>query len=151
MRRHLVLAALAVVACSKGEAPADSAAAAAPAPPPTPAITAADLTGTWDMKTMLMDRDSVVATSELIATGTTDGWTMKVPQQTKAVPIASVAIAGDSVVTQTGEFNSALRKGQKVTSHTISHLKNGQLTGVTHARYSNGDTVTFRVLGIKRP
>jgi hypothetical protein len=152
MRRHLVLAVFAVAACAKTETPADTAAAAAPAPPPAPAaITAADLTGTWEMKTMPMDRDTVVATSETMMTGTTEGWTMKLPGNASPIPIKVVSIAGDSVVSEAGPFNSAVRRGQKVTIHTIQHLKNGQITGVLHAKYGNGDTATFRVTGTKKP
>ena len=152
MRRHLVLAVLAVAACSKTETPADTTAAAAPATPPAPAaITAADLTGTWDVRTMPMDKDTVVATSELVATGTTDGWTMKMAGNPQPIPVKVVTIAGDSVVSTAGPFNSVVRKGQKVSVHTIMHLKDGQLTGVNHATYPNGETMTFRVTGTKKP
>jgi hypothetical protein len=152
MRRHLVLALLVVAACAKTDKAADTVAAATPAPPPPPvAITAADLAGTWEMKSMPMDKDTVVATTEMMATATTDGWTMKVPGNAKPIAITSVAIAGDSVVTQSAQFNSVLRKGQKVSVHTISHLKDGQLTGVVHAKYANGDTATLRTTGTKKP
>jgi hypothetical protein len=151
MRRHLVLAVFAVAACAKTETPADTAAAAAPAPPPAPAITAADLAGKWDLKTMPMDKDTVIATSELTATGTMDGWTMKMAGNAQPIPVKVVAIAGDSVVMETGQYNSVTRKGQKVSIHTISHLNNGQLTGVVHAKWANGDTATLRTTGTKKP
>jgi predicted lipoprotein len=151
MRRHLALAVLALAACARTETPADTTAAAAAPPPPPPAITAADLAGTWELKTMPMDKDSVVATSELTATGTMDGWTMKMAGNPQPVPVKVVAIAGDSVVLETGQYNSMLRKGQKVSIHSISHLQSGQLTGVVHAKWANGDTVTLRTTGTKKP
>ena len=100
---------------------------------------------------MPMDKDTVVASSELMATGTMDGWTMKMAGNPQPVPVKVVAIAGDSVVMETGQYNSVLRKGQKVSIHTISHLKNGQLTGVVHAKWANGDTATLRSTGTKKP
>ena len=100
MRPNLLVCAVALAACAKGEQPADTAAAAPPpAPPP---ITAADLAGTWEMKSMPMDRDTVVAVSETMSTGTTEGWTMTIAGNPAPIPVRVVTIGGDSVVTETG-------------------------------------------------
>ena len=150
MRRHLIVAALALAACSRAEQPADTTAAAAPPPPPAPAITAADVAGTWELKSMLMDKDTVVAVTELTATGTMDGWTMKAPGNANPIPIKVLAIGGDSVVTESATYNSILRKGQKVSIHAIQRLKDGKLNGVVHAKWANGDTATLRVEGTRK-
>lgn len=151
MRRHLVFALFTVAACSKSETPADTT-AAAPAAAAMPApITAADLTGTWETKAMPMNSDTVVAQMDLMATGTMDGWTARIPGNANPVPVRVVTIGGDSVVTEAGPYNSITRKGQKVSIHTISHLKDGMLTGVIHATWANGDTATFRSTGTKKP
>lgn len=149
MRRILALCTVVAVACAKNEQPADTTAAAAP-PPPPPSITAADLTGTWDMKTMPMDRDTVLTTGTMTSTGAADGWTMTLGASKTAIPVRIVSMAGDSVVSETGVFNSAVRRGQKVSIHSIQHLRDGKLTGVVHAKYANGDTATFRVESTKR-
>jgi hypothetical protein len=150
MRRILALCTVVAVACAKTEQAADTTAAAAP-PPPPPAITAADLAGTWDLKTMPMNRDTVLTTGTMTSTGTADGWTMTLPSSKTPVPVRIVSMGGDSVVSETGQFSSAVRRGQKVSIHSIQHLKDGKLTGVVHAKYSNGDTATFRVEATKRP
>lgn len=149
MRRILALCTVMVVACAKNEQPADTAAAAAP-PPPPPAITAADLAGTWDMKTMPMDRDTVLTTGTMTSTGAADGWTMTLGDSKTPIPVRIVSMGGDSVVSETGVFNSAVRRGQKVSIHSIQHLRDGKLVGVVHAKYANGDTATFRVESTKR-
>jgi hypothetical protein len=151
MRRILALCTVvAVVACAKNEQAADTTAAAAPPPPPPPALTAADLTGTWDMKTMAMDRDTVLTTGTMTSTGAADGWTMTLGSSKTPIPVRIVSMGGDSVVSETGQFSSALRRGQKVSIHSIQRLRDGKLTGVVHAKYANGDTATFRIESTKR-
>lgn len=149
MRRILALFTVVAVACAKKEQAADTVAAAAP-PPPPPSITAADLTGTWDMKTMPMDRDTVLTTGTMTSTGSADGWTMTLGASKTPIPVRIVSMGGDSVVSETGQFSSALRRGQKVSIHSIQHLRDGKLAGVVHAKYGNGDTATFRTESTKR-
>lgn len=150
MRRILALCTVLAVACAKTDQPADTTAAAPATPPAPPAITASDLTGTWDMKTMPVDRDTVLTTGTMTSTGAADGWTMTLGNSKTPIPVRIVSIAGDSVISETGQFNSAVRRGQKVSIHSIQHLRDGRLTGVVHAKYGNGDTATFRVEATKR-
>ena len=151
----LSLSAVALLACSKSETPkADTttpAAAAAPAAAPAaPAISLADVAGTWEGKVMPMDKDTTLATTTLVATATKDGWSMKLSNG-ETVPLTVGDVAGDSVIVTAGAFKSAVKKGVQVKSiHSIYHLQNGKLVGVTHATYSNGETASYRTDGTKK-
>ena len=148
MRRAFVVCAVLIAACGSGEKPADTVAAAPATPPPPAPISLADMAGTWDTKTMPVDRDTVLSTAEVTATGTMEGWKLKIGGKTYNTKV--VAVAGDSVITETGPFPSVLRKGQTVSIHTISRLRDGKMVGVNHAKYSNGDTATLRLEGTKK-
>ena len=153
MRRSLALCAIALVACAKTEQKADTAtpAAATPAPAPAPAapISPADVAGTWEGQVMPMDKDTVLTTVTLIQTATMDGWMMKLPNGANP-KVKVLSVAGDSIVVEAGPFASALRKGQKVTTHSIYRLKDGKLVGVVHAKYANGDSATLRTVATKK-
>ena len=143
---------LAVIACGGNEASsADSSAAAAPAA--APSVTAADFAGTWTITTRNESGDSVLVTSELVATADTTGWTIVLPGR-PPIPTRVVAIGGDSVVTRTEAYESILRKGVQVWTESVLHLQNGQLTGTTTAHYSNTNSAdSVRVLraeGVKK-
>jgi hypothetical protein len=148
MRYALALCALALVACAKSEPPADTTAAAPAPPPPPPPIALADVAGTWDVTTMPMDRDTVLTTAVTTATATNDGWTLNLDGKT--YPSRVLAVAGDSITTETGPFPSVLRKGQRVTIHNVMRLRDGKMVGTIHAKYANGDTATFRITGTKK-
>ena len=151
MRRPLALCAVAalVVACAKSEQKPDSTPAAAATPPAAPALTLNDLAGTWESQVMPVGKDTVLFTATQTNTATMDGWTLKLPNG--ATPtVKVVALEGDSVVTESGPFPSQLRKGQQVTTHAISRLKDGKFVSIIHAKYANGDTATFRMVGTKK-
>jgi hypothetical protein len=149
MRRFAVLGCVALaLGCSKGdEAPAADTMAVAPAP----MLNLADVAGTWDMKTMREGSDSVLIAYTMIATGTTEGWTLNFPDR-PPVP-ARVMASGDSVIMDAGPYESALRKGVQVTVHTVSRLQGGRLVGNGVAHYSTGtDTVVnLRFEGTRKP
>lgn len=153
MRRTLTLAvaALALVACSKPDKPAEQPAAATPAPPPAPPpLTNADLAGTWDATGMPMTKDTVVVTLTMMNTPTGDSsYTMVGGQK---VPATRRVLDGDSIVTETGAFKSAVRKGMQVTStRTVLRLRDGKLVGTIAAKYGNGDTASYRLTATKKP
>jgi hypothetical protein len=149
MRYTLALCALALVACAKTDQPADTTAMTpAPAPTPPAPISLADVAGTWDVTTMPMDRDTVLTMAVTTATATNDGW--KLNLDGKTYPSRVLAVAGDSITTETGPFPSVLRKGQRVTIHNVMRLRDGKMVGTIHAKYANGDTATFRITGTKK-
>lgn len=132
-RRILVLCALALAACAPpaedGEAGMDTAAAAA--------TTALDeMAGTWTMHTMGETSDSVLTTASLSGSSDPSSWTLTLPDRAP-IPLQVVEVSGDSVVMESGSFESVLRPGTTVTSvRMVSRLQNGELMGTLVARYA---------------
>src|SRR5688572_12445681 len=129
---------------SGGEAPASN----------TPSNLLADFAGTWDVRTMAENSDSVLTTYRLFATTSTTGWTFKFDDSPDTLPIQMVSVRGDSVVTRAGPFPSALRSGVMVTTEGVSWLENGMLRGRTVAHYSTGgpdSILTLRNEGSRAP
>lgn len=151
MRRSLILTAFILAACAKSDQAATDTAAMAPPPAPPPrTIALADVAGTWDAKAMPMDRDTVLTNIQLVATGTMQGWSMKMSSG-ENVPLTVAPVSGDSIVAQSGQFKSVLRKGQNVSVRNVVRLQDGKLVGVVHAKYANGDTANLRLEGTKKP
>jgi hypothetical protein len=155
--RRLVLGccAIALIGCNKPkEEPAMESTAAAPEAPAAPApIALADIAGKWSVRSMTESGDSTLVTYELVASGDTSGWSLNFPKR-KPVPMRVVAVAGDSIVTEAGPFESVLRKGIKVTTQSVMRLKDGKLVGTTTAHYatSGADSVrNLRIEGSRAP
>ncbi|MEW5916485.1 MAG: hypothetical protein AB1762_08775 [Gemmatimonadota bacterium] len=149
MRRlSAVFTLAALVACGPKEQPADTTAAAAPA---AAAIALSDVAGTWTANVMGQDSDSVLLTYEMVASADPTGWTITFPGR-PPVPVRPTA-DGDSIMTEAGPYESALRKGQQVTTRGVFRLVNGELIGTTVAHYqtSGADSVaTFRSRATKK-
>jgi len=156
MRRLVIgCCALALVGCSKPkEEPPMESTAAVPETPAAPApIALADIAGKWSVRSMSESGDSTLVTYELVATGDTTGWSLNFPKR-KPIPMRVVAVAGDSVVTEAGPFESVLRKGIKVNTNSVMRLQDGKLVGTTIAHYatSGADTVrNLRIEGTRAP
>ena len=147
MRRFAFFCCAAIlVGCGKSEVqPARDTTAVAPATPESrAAISLADIAGKWRLRTMDEAGGNVVE-SELTATADTSGWTLTRPDR-KTVPVRVVAVAGDSIITEAGPYESALRKGVQVRARMVLRLQEGKLVGTTEARYamSGGDSVAHR-------
>ena len=108
------------------------------------AISLADIAGTWRLRTTDEAGGNVVE-SELTATADTLGWTLTRPNG-RTVPVRVVAVGGDSIVTEAGPYESALRSGIEVHSRMVLRLQEDRLVGTTAARYvmSGGDSVANR-------
>jgi hypothetical protein len=150
MRRlSLVVAAVTLAACGTKEQPAaDTSAAAAP----PPGISLSDVAGTWTAKVMRMDSDSVILTYDMTASADPTAWTITFPGGRPPVPVRAMA-DGDSIVTDAGPFESALRKGVQVTTHGAFRLVNGELVGQTTAHYqvkTADSVVTLRTIATKK-
>lgn len=132
MRRlSAVLGLLALAACGTKEEPAvDTAATATPAP----TISLADVAGTWTLRNMAENSDSVLVTTELTATADPAGWVQLLPGRPPQ-PVR-VTVDGDSIMTEMGPFESVLRPGTQVTTNTVYRLVNGMLRGTTTAHYT---------------
>ena len=138
----LVTAALAVGS-------ATAAIAQNPAPAKKGGIKLADVAGAWDSKTVLGPKDSVVVTSVLTATADGKGWTIKLANR-DPIPVRVVAVGGDSVVMEAGPYESILRPGQMVTTHTVGHYKGDAMTGTIEARYASGDVLRGKTTATRR-
>ena len=134
-----------LVGCAKAkEQPApDTTAAAAPAPPAPAPISLADVAGKWSARVMPADKDTTLLSYDFVATGDSSGWTFNFPNR-KPVPMRIVAVAGDSIVGEAGPYESALRKGVQVTTHSVLRLQDGKLVGTVVAHYAkSADSVRY--------
>ena len=120
-----LLAAALITACAAKEEEAP-----APAPPAGPTL--ADFAGTWNVKSVLEGTPDTVA-STLTGTADASSWTMSLEGRPN-IPM-TVSIVGDSLVSQSAEYESILRKGVMVTVRTASVLQNGGLVGNLVATY----------------
>lgn len=106
------------------ETPADTAAFG-------PAISLADIEGTWNMRYTPVSGDTAVTTSQV--TVTPEGWTLLLPDRD---PIqAEVTAAGDSLIVVEGPYESIRRPGTTVTMNSVYRLDGDRLVGVVAARY----------------
>ncbi|MGH7527389.1 MAG: hypothetical protein ACREMX_11885 [Gemmatimonadales bacterium] len=151
MRRFAFFCCAAVlVGCAKSEdrAAEEGTARDTVAAPATPAASAtislADVAGKWKVRAMDEDGSNLIE-SELTATADTSGWTITFPGR-KPIPVRVVAVAGDSLVTEAGPYESLLRKGVQVRTRTVRRLQDGKLVGTSEARYATkgGDSVAHR-------
>ncbi|HXL07057.1 MAG TPA: hypothetical protein VN964_09040 [Gemmatimonadales bacterium] len=111
------------------------------------AINLSDVAGTWKVRSMVGPKDSVVATSVVVATAGRESWIMRLEAR-PPIPLRIVAVGGDSIVTECGPYPSILRKGLQVTVlRNVSHYKGGTLTGTFEAHYSSGDVFRGKTAG----
>jgi len=124
--------------------------AAAPAPPAP--VSLASVAGTWNMRTMAAGSDSVLVSYQMVATADSTGWAFHFPKR-DPVAIRVLAVAGDSIVTEAGPYQSVLRNGAKVTTNSVLRLQDGKLVGTTVAHYTAGpDSVrNLRAEGTRAP
>jgi hypothetical protein len=153
MRRlpHALGAALLVACTPAPKPPAEP--PAPPPPPPAPApINLADVAGKWTVRNMPETGDSVLVTYEMTATASDSGWTVTLPKR-KPMKL-HVMVSGDSVMTKLDQFESVLRKGVKVSTEGVFHLRDGKLVGTQVAHYTTtkADSVLrMRTEGTKAP
>jgi len=154
--RHLVFSLAALFAGLTTVAAAQNPPAPTPAPAAHPAAAApqagaklADYAGTWDTKTMVGPKDSVVATYTLTVSADGKTWTRQFPNRD---PIATrvLAFGGDSVVTETGPYQSVLRPGQTVTTWVHGHYHGKTMTGTFESHYASGDVLKGKVAATRR-
>ena len=134
--------ALALVGCKPAEKPAETTTAEAPAVAEAPAaVSLADMAGTWNVQSKVEGSDQSV-TYEMVTTADRNGWSIKFPNR-DPIPVRVVAVEGDSVVSESGPFESQLRKGVQVNTRVVTRMRDGKIVGSTVARYdvTGPDTV----------
>lgn len=139
MRKLLILAA--VLACAKGEnAQPDSMAAAMTA---TPALTAADVSGTWAGTSLADGSDSVSGRWTIISTSPSDG--KYIAEGTTDSVAFTSAFDADSMIATSAPFSNPRFGPSPVTFRSIGRLQGDKLVGVaTVALASNPDSVVTR-------
>jgi hypothetical protein len=112
--------------------------------------TLAAMAGTWQVRGLDAAGDSII--SYRVTGGTeTSGWTVQLPGRDPMVARV-VAVQGDSVVTESGPFESALRPGVQVTTRSTFRLSGDSLVGSVVAHYSGGgpdSVINFRLIGVR--
>lgn len=138
MRTTTICLGLALLAgCAKPEPQAaakDSTAGALGAGAPAP-ISLAAVAGKWNMQVTPETSDSVILSYELVISPDGSGWTLTFPNR-PPVTGRMLATAGDSIVVEAGPYESALRKGVQVSTHSVFRLRGADLTGTSVAHYS---------------
>jgi hypothetical protein len=104
------------------------------APAEEQGISLADVAGTWSVQAFAEGGDSAIVTYELVATDNMEGWTLTFPGR-DPIPVTVVAVEGDSIVTDLGPFESALREGVMVSTRAVARLQDGNMVGTFVARY----------------
>jgi hypothetical protein len=141
-----LLAVAAAVGCAKKEEPApDSAAMAAPAAP-----TVADYAGTWNISSVLEGTPDTVKSTITVSPDGSCNLTL----EGRPNVACTTSMSGDSLVTQSAEYESVLRKGVKVTVRTAAVMSGGAMNGTLIANYKmpTGDqVVNGTITGTKAP
>jgi hypothetical protein len=132
MRKGLaVLSALFLVACgTPDEEPAPGPQAVAEA------TSIARFAGTWSGTVTLEGVDEPVTTT-MTGGAAGDDWTMSVPDR-ESIPLR-VHVSGDSLITQSEEYESILRPGVTARVRTASVLRNGEMAGSVLVTYITPD------------
>ena len=150
MRRIALAACVGLfVACTAKEnaPPADTTAMApAPAPAPAPAMSLASLAGIWNVNVKPEGKDTVVTTYVLDATDST-AWKFTFPNG-KPIAMRVTGMQGDTVVSETGWFDSSVRKGLKTRTNSRTWLQSGTMVGKVVAHYQTTGPDTVRVFDI---
>lgn len=136
MRAVLLVAAL-LVACGPKEDADDLAMDSTPVTPP--AVTAADLAGTWNWEVRPMTSDSVVSTGQTVFNADGMSLTQMATGASESTQ-GTVTLSGDQINTSTGPYSSYLRPGVMVTTTGTYRLEDGRLVGTVTARYAGVTT-----------
>jgi len=139
-----------LVGCAKTETAATDSAAVPAAPAAPAALTAADVTGKWDMRAVPVSGDTTATTFVLTAGADNTGWTLTYPNRP---PVRTrVTIDGDSIVSESEPYQSVRRKGVQVRTNTVLRLEGGNLVGNAVARYTTkgpDSVLNLRVTGTR--
>lgn len=115
-------------------------------------LSAADLAGTWNMRAVPFSGDTTPTMSVLKAMADVTGWTLTFPNRP---PIETrVRFDADSVMTESGPYQSVRRPGVQVMTSGVYRLRDSVIEGTATARYSTrgvDSVMNFRVTGSRAP
>lgn len=124
--RSLALVSLLLVACGPSQEPPPE----VPAAPPPPTL--ADFAGAWENIARLEDVEAPVTSTTRGGASGTD-WVMELEGR-PAVPL-QVTMQGDSLVTESAEYESILRPGVTTIVRTAAVLRDGRMEGAILVTY----------------
>jgi hypothetical protein len=116
-----------------------------------PTISLADIAGTWDMRAVPESGPDTTTTVYQIE-ATPDGLTYYLPDRDPVA--ATVTTSGDSIMVESGPFQSMRRDGVTVRTNTVFRLEGDRLVGTVVAHYetSEADSVLrLRAEGTRAP
>ena len=150
LRSALLWCSVLLVGCSKADTAADTAAVvdttvAANAMEPTP-VSLDQVAGKWNVRVLSAETgDSTLTSYVLDAKADTAGWTFQFPT---GAPIAMhiTSMAGDSLVTEAGPFDSRLQKNVKVHSVVVWRVRDGKLMGDVTSHYDTKPPTTRKLM-----
>ena len=134
-----------IVGCAKADTAADTAAVVDTSTPvasePAP-LTLDQVAGKWNVRILSAETgDSTLTSYVLDAKADTAGWTFQFPTGAP-LPMRIVSLAGDSLMTEAGPFDSRLQKGVKVHSAVTWRLRDGKLYGAVVSHYDTKPPTT---------
>ena len=136
MRRFsALLVAAGLIACGGGDYAADDADGM------SAGIALADVAGTWNLTGTLATEEPTVIEYSVVATDSETGWLLNLPDR-DPIEIRIVTVDGDSIVGESGPFESIIRDGVMVTTRTVLRLHGEMLMGTLDATYDT-DPVTM--------
>ena len=105
--------------------------------------------GTWNARTMIGPKDSVVAAYVLTIAADGKSATIRFPGR-DPIPARILAMGGDSIVTEIGPYPSILRPGQTVASlKSVAHYRDNSMWGTFEAHYAKGDVLTGKTKAMR--
>ncbi len=123
-------------------------------PPATAMISLPQVAGQWAVRAIPESGADTSATEFVMtATGDESGWMVTFPNR-DPVPVRIVSVAGDSIVSEMGPFESARRAGVQTNTTNVWRLVGDRLVGTTVARYQTMDAdsvLRLRIEGTRVP
>ena len=151
--RGLVLACgVLLLACAREEPIEEQAIEEEPVTESAATISLADVAGTWNVLAVTEAGDSVPA-FQLVVTADQSDWTMNAPNR-PPIAVRVIAVDGDSIVVESGPYESLLRPGVQVTTESVYRLEGDRLVSHTVAHFETTEpdsVVRVRAEGTRAP
>jgi len=143
MRLCLVIASGMLLLGCESEPAEDATELPAETVPAAPALSLADIAGTWDMRYVPESGDTTAVTNSRIEV-TADEWTLFIADRDPVEGV--VTTSGDSILVVEGPYESIRRDGSTVTTNSVYRLKGDRLVGRVVAHYPASGTDSVLVL-----
>ena len=106
-----------------------------PAEAPAATLSLASIAGRWNMNSLPETGDTTMTHFVLNATADSTGWTIIYPPNRDPLPVRIIAVAGDSIVFETGPYLSARRPGMKAITRDTYRMSGDSLVGYGVGRF----------------